>query len=895
MHLLRIATQRRVYCKNDRGKRCKCSQIRRAVQQQQTHSGREAARPLPGGSVFFFLHVFGATSYLELSETALTVGLNNHFALASVHALLTLSAFCCRMLLLHAVGLKLCAMDYPTMKRHRPDTTCFKDYHESRECPSAGTGDAGDRTLPVERCGVAKERVVAKERIVEKMQAEVEAMKAARDGMPRPEGCSVKAFQEYATQCRNVDKFRACISEAQTRIDLKEQDIRDELRRIDLKEQDIRDELRRIDLKEQDIRDERRIDAMKALQAPAPQRFATATAACDAVKALEYKSSVMGFALSGQKWCNAGAIKKALFEGMQKLIEKSYLVACDKSVVPLMCVVGSSGQGKTDTLMHIRDDVPLQEEIAATVRAHAKHVRCKWCAALMATFNQDSTYSCDYEANVESALCNRLLSDYVGVHFDRSLTNRFNGISLSAVLELVRQEEATKRGCQASEVCVMVLVDELRKLGSKMSVLLDALCSVQQGDLGRGCLTFVVATCLDIESIFSVVTRNSQRPLHSIPLTPCSAPDMNDFVERCLKATPNLIDIREEHSKELLWRAHATGGHFRSLEHLWSHFVSNSVVPPLRNCVAVTSAYVLEIVARQLRSPGKLRMRESDKLGAVFGNGRDLQSLYDLAMSNFEGVFYNDIDIETLTVAPCVSPLCLRERLAYGEDSRVAQSIVNIWPCIFKQLTGQPLVKSWEVAVPLLEAVAATLIREVGGEGAAVRLEDVYHGAFVKSWLTTSDVLEYAVSCGDCMSIWKPLPAPKGEGVLLEDSQALAEACKSTKATLCVAGTANYPSIEGVHTLLEASGSPVPVVFQMKTQSTVTAANLETWAGAAHAHAQATLKLQKGSYYVALYLKVRLGDVRNWEPSIPNGTIVIDGGALERVLQPFGATPLLHL
>jgi hypothetical protein len=78
---------------------------------------------------------------------------------------------------------------------------------------------------------------------------------------------------------------------------------------------------------------------------------------------------------------------------------------------------------------HIRDDVPLQEKIGETVRAYAK----------------------------------------------------VNDISLPEVLELVRsQEEETKRGCQPNEIYVMARLHELRKLGSKMSVLLDALCAVQQ-------------------------------------------------------------------------------------------------------------------------------------------------------------------------------------------------------------------------------------------------------------------------------------------------------------------------------------------------------------------------------------------------------------------------------
>jgi hypothetical protein len=106
--------------------------------------------------------------------------------------------------------------------------------------------------LPVECCDSQEQQVKLKEKFVKEMQAEVGAMKAVRYGMPRPRDAASR-------HSKITHVFQAHIDASQMRINLKEQDIRDELRRI---------------------------DAMTALQSPVPQRIASVTAAFDAVKAL---------------------------------------------------------------------------------------------------------------------------------------------------------------------------------------------------------------------------------------------------------------------------------------------------------------------------------------------------------------------------------------------------------------------------------------------------------------------------------------------------------------------------------------------------------------------------------------------------------------------------------
>jgi hypothetical protein len=755
-----------------------------------------------------------------------------------------------------------------------------------------------DPDLPSLREEVAamKADVTTMKANVAKMTTELEAMKCAQVGSPCPDGFDLSRFKYFVKQRKSAaTQFQDDICEQQKRVDAKENDIRTEENRIDAKENDIRNQQPR------------------TTRAPS---FADVEEACTALRQSSHRMHASPTTLSFcASWYNQDAIKRGLLEGIKRVLTAWKNSNCDKSQVPLLCVLGTMGQGKTDTLMHCRLDEILRKDIIDVVTTRTQQQGSLHLLTLFATFNQDSTYDVLFEPDVQSALCNRLLADYLDVAFSADHTRQFEYIPLKTLIGEIRKLEATKRGCKPDNICIMILVDEMRKLGNEANMrdVLDALNAAQQGAIAGGKLTFAVATCLDVEGICSLVTRVSGRPLHAIPLLPCKSTDIDDFVEKCwasalLKKHMVTVDDREL----LLWRAHATGGHFRSLEALWNHFLTTGSVPPFGHSKFISTAYALEIVARQLHSPvPKLFLCENYMIGTVFAHIPKLRTLYDVATNVLhQQAFYKEVNVVGSTVCPCVSPLSLCESLPSDDDTDVAKGIVQVLrQQILARLTAtkREWIKGWEVAIPLLEAVVATMIHEVDVSSlnkilrsvhseAPVAMDRVFRTAVVQHWDPKRPVeLQYSHGCRNFMELWSPnLSDRRVKTRRHHDTAALKEVCQATTPLLCLAITDNYP-VEGVHTMLEAAPAGtrqvIPVVFQMKACATVTATDVKNWADAAHAHARKIFGLHKKKYYVMLYLTAHFDE--SWRVAVPKGTVVIDAAALERVLEPFGATPFL--
>jgi hypothetical protein len=320
----------------------------------------------------------------------------------------------------------------------------------------------------------------------------------------------------------------------------------------------------------------------------------------------------------------------------------------------------------------------------------------------------------------------------------------------------------------------------------------------------------------------------------------------------------------------------------------------------------------IEIVARELHFPFPRRfVSENDMIGAVFAWQPKRRTLYDVLTNVLhQQVYYKEVDAVRSTVRPCVSPLSLCESLPCDDDTDVARGIVQVLrQQILTRLTAtkREWIKGWEVAIPLLEAVVATMIHEVDASSlddngtsvhseAPVAMDRVFlRKAVVQHWDPKRPVeLQYSHGCRNFMELWSE---PNRSDSSDDDTAALKEACQATTPLLCMAITDNSPAVEGVHTMLEAAAAPggtrqvIPVVFQMKACATVTATDVKNWADAAHAHARDALGLHKKKYYVTLYLTAHFDE--SWRAAVPRGTIVIDGAALARVLEPFGAMPFL--
>ncbi|CUG90522.1 Hypothetical protein, putative [Bodo saltans] len=250
-------------------------------------------------------------------------------------------------------------------------------------------------------------------------------------------------------------------------------------------------------------------------------------------------------------------------------------------------------------------------------------------------------------------------------------------------------------------------------------------------------------------------------------------------------------------------------------------------------------------------------MQETDLIGAPFSKQRLSMTLYDAAKSNEHGVFYEAADPEINLVRPCVMPSALSMRSAYDGDTAVAQSVVKLWEKVHCSLTSgkRNAMEGWEMVVPLLEVIASTLMYEVDKER-PVKFCDVWRGAHVQHWAGCEASLLYRPVGKDCVNVWRA--GAKEPATEAADDEALRASIKYDTPTLCKAETPTYPSIDGVHTLLERvlpSGTRgvTPVMIQMKADKTVQRHHLVEWAEKAHARAK-HLGLKNESYYVGLYV-----------------------------------------
>ncbi|CUG91706.1 Hypothetical protein, putative [Bodo saltans] len=369
--------------------------------------------------------------------------------------------------------------------------------------------------------------------------------------------------------------------------------------------------------------------------------------------------------------------------------------------------------------------------------------------------------------------------------------------------------------------------------------MLDAICSAQQSALEAKIPTFAVVTSLQVEGMHARVTIDSQRPLHSIPLYPCSVADIDDIVDK-------VVDFEVANGKgcpmcaaddraALLWAAHGTGGHFRSLEKLHRSYRNNpsSVTQAQVIRTSRSAANILHVMAKRLLDPS-LTMKETDLIGDAFSKRDESMTLYNAAMSNVDGVFYQSVNAEHGLVSPRVMPCGLSVRAPF-RDADVAQSVVKFWGKMNELLTTVKATKGWEMGVPLLEVMAWTLMYEVNGM-MPVAFSEVWRDAYVQPWAGREGKLYYRPVGTNCVSVYK-LGAT--ERTHAADDEALRAACKSMEPTLGWAETTNYRTIEGVHTLLEEESPPGTrsLIIQMQGHKDVTGQQLVDWANAAHIRA----------------------------------------------------------
>ena len=200
----------------------------------------------------------------------------------------------------------------------------------------------------------------------------------------------------------------------------------------------------------------------------------------------------------------------------------------DKSQVPMPTIIGTSGEGKTELLLWLVENSDLRTKMF-------EGTGVRLVVPLFATFNQDSTFNAQVDQLADTMLAQRFLFSYYNKSYDKNLILDSN-VSVQDVVELVRRDAAAKANVEPKSVAVLMLVDEIRKIvvsnTNLRSQVLDVMTTLFQSHVAHKNLwTVPIVTCLDITTIFDLVTRKSQRPLYGLRLDPCPVKDVDTIFQ----------------------------------------------------------------------------------------------------------------------------------------------------------------------------------------------------------------------------------------------------------------------------------------------------------------------------------------------------------------------------
>jgi hypothetical protein len=197
---------------------------------------------------------------------------------------------------------------------------------------------------------------------------------------------------------------------------------------------------------------------------------------------------------AGGPLLNAGIrFNEALvLDGLRKAAVKltqSFHVQDDKTLFPIVSVVGVAGQGKTGVLRLLRRNHPIlladdaRSKLGLPPNASRQNVgwldfllqtfnaaldgkrsygsrkypKIRSAKAVMATFDQVSNWDAT-ESRAQCALSARLIADYSRCLF----VSGYKNVKLANAIDAIRMEEAKLKNLRLEEVLIVVLVDEIR-------------------------------------------------------------------------------------------------------------------------------------------------------------------------------------------------------------------------------------------------------------------------------------------------------------------------------------------------------------------------------------------------------------------------------------------------
>ena len=246
--------------------------------------------------------------------------------------------------------------------------------------------------------------------------------------------------------------------------------------------------------------------------------------------------------------------------------------------LPLIATVGPGGSGKTTYCRAIRHGIGGENwgaEIDRAIKECCPNAKFEASIILMASFGEESAYNCLEKGNALQGLTHRGYLDFVQARlFDPSNTKR-----LPDELKTLEDFLSTIRGLKAAELAiedanrvpVILLVDELMKVGSEVSGLLGELAERQLAEVCRGTLFIPIVTSLRVD-VFAQLTKESQWPVTTVPLEPLTVNDGLRVVEQALIAKH--VPLHPLSAAEVAFNIKVavaqTGGHPRTVEKLFS-------------------------------------------------------------------------------------------------------------------------------------------------------------------------------------------------------------------------------------------------------------------------------------------------------------------------------------
>jgi hypothetical protein len=605
-----------------------------------------------------------------------------------------------------------------------------------------------------------------------------------------------------------------------------------------------------------------------------------------------------------------------------------------KERLRIMCAIGARGQGKTELCRQLveREEVRL-ESVTKFVTVYI-------------TFNQNCTFT-DGEArtlSLESSVVWRVLWSF-GMRYGYENCPR---TPLSSLLETIRKSQP---GHRAAAVGVFLVVDEILKVPEKeRKLLLSCLTGLQQRQLSMNKPTFILLTSLEVFPLKRELVTGCGQVLGGIPLPILMDGDLRELGTRVSEfimsilglvyTGDDMLKIKGLGHVEMLIRVASTvaGRHFRTLERVIQSLYGR-LIPREAHIRAVESEIALkdfEVSDSRVSSHDPRQNRGTGFIGSISEMFATVISEIDIATTNdydrtldiFLALVYNPdreyvedeisgleetgvlyVKRRELTGLTRIVPrVCLPFLYLHPRLNSVPTSCENLG-----YLTGAPgtlrslapvlmhniglalhqsiekLPDGFERVMPWAELLVVLARSPHCGASRQLPILDVLPSAIVVPW--NQESLCVSASVFEENFVLEGMPAKTNTS-----ADALAACIAAAVSPGCNAliirqrPDQNIQAIEYVSRVFSVNGETVLCLSSMKFGDHSCAEDPVSVATKIHKFVR-KLGSVAAKYYVFVYCCVPLELVE--KDKLPPGTVIVPFECLQRILQPFGLSPLL--